>query len=128
MRNQPVTIVPDMKLHRARLHRKFESVFSRQIQRDLMTSARRGRRDRAAPGEVDWPVNMTARNSHDLSMPPHNFFHHAAAVQSRPIHPLHAGAKRWVMHENQRRKFGPRAERFVEPSKPFLAEHPMMVS
>jgi len=32
------------------------------------------------------------------------------------------------MHENQRRTIAPRAKRIVEPSKPFFAHHPMMVS
>ncbi len=60
---------------------------------------------------------MSAGDAHDLPMPPHNLLHQPAAMQTGRIHPLHAGPKRRVMHENQRGRIRPRAQRIVEPSQ-----------
>jgi hypothetical protein len=77
---------------------------------------------------MDWSMEMSTCDVNDLPMPPHNFFHHSAAVQPGRIHPLYARPKRRVMHENQRRKITPGAKRIIEPSQPLLAPQPVIVS
>jgi hypothetical protein len=49
-------------------------------------------------------VDISAGDAHDPPMPPHNLLHQPPAMQTGRIHPLHAGPKRRVMHENQRRE------------------------
>src|SRR5277367_6324230 len=92
-----------------------------------MTGARCGGGYRAAPCDVDWTVDMSACDAHDLLMAPHNFLHGPTAMQPSRIHPLHTGPKRRVMHENQRRRVGLRAEGIIRPSQPLLTNHPMVV-
>lgn len=70
---------------------------------------------------------MSACDAHDLSVAQHDLLHHPATMQPGGVHPLHAGAKWRVVHENQGRRIRTRGERVVEPAQPLFAHHSVIM-
>src|SRR5713226_1737320 len=92
-----------------------------------MACARRGRRDGATPCDMNWTMDMTGHNADHVAMARDDLLHSTSSVQTGSVHPIHAGTKRWMMHENHRWAIGLRAQRFVQPPQSLLAHHPVMM-
>jgi len=58
-----------------------------------MARARRGRRDGAAPSDMNWTMDMTGHQANHIAMARDDILHPASTLQTGSVHPINAGTK-----------------------------------